>query len=250
MSVSTSIKIWSRKAHRRLGLGCLLVLLVLSVTGFIQNHPETFQLHDDYLSYEMSEFFYGSEFPEIKSYEVDDAWLSQMEETLYFNGVSTGTTCNDRFAGAVYTGEKYGVSCGTGIVLLSNSGEFEQYFPLTSTPLDYISYVSVCGGRLCISAYGGSYRLDMDSDQLWVAAEANHTVHISSREPQEIRKLMIGDRVHEQYSWEQFVIDLHLGNFGSGWGIIILDLTWISLFIISCTGLYIWLTQIFRKKPG
>lgn len=247
MSFSKSVRIWSRKVHRRMGVGCLLLFLILSVTGFIQNHPETFQLDNNFLSYRMSKLFYGAEFPTTKSYLVGEEWLTQMNEELYLNG-TLAAPCGGRFSGAVFTGRLYGAACGDSLVVLSSIGELIETIPSTDTPLNSIAYVTLCEGDICISGEGLTYRLNLNSTQKWEQTGTYSIFHIVKSEPGDIYRGMVEELMRDKFSWQQLVRDIHLGNFGSGWGIIIMDLVWYFLFMMSCTGLYLWITQAFRKR--
>lgn len=240
-----NIRVWARKAHRRLGIGCMIVLLGLSVTGIILNHPDTYKLHDDFIPYWMADLFYQSEFPEIRSYPANESWLSQMNDALYFNGTRVAE-CPGKFTGAVSNGDRYAASCAHLFHVLDGDGALVDTVLLSERPLDDRASATICEGELCIFEGGKSYRYAPDEENVWADARGYSTFAIARQEPKEVRRRMVEPEIEGQFSWQKVVEDLHSGQLGGAWGVLIVDTTWVFTIIICITGLYIWIFQLRR----
>ena len=69
--------------HRQLGLVVSIFVIILSISGILLNHTEKLNLDSSHIKSTLLLNWYGIKNPVIKSYQVEQNWISHIEDKLY-----------------------------------------------------------------------------------------------------------------------------------------------------------------------
>ena len=169
MSLRNSL-ILSVRWHRRIGLLCLLFVVVLSVTGILLNHTSSLKLDSIKLRSPILASLYGLPRPEPLSLPVAGQWLTHDGLNQLYLDDAAIAQCQAPLLGAVSHNGLLQVLCDQELLLLSPEGELlESITPVLGLPAG-VKALTKHNNQLLIDTVNGAIIADIDSLQ-WTPTE-------------------------------------------------------------------------------
>ena len=110
------------QAHRVIGIVSAVFVLLLAVTGIMLNHTDALDLDQRYVRSTVMQWWYGLAAPDVlQSYPVGDDWVTQVEDSLYYNARPLGKHYTP-LQGAIEVGDEVAVALADRILLLDRQG--------------------------------------------------------------------------------------------------------------------------------
>jgi hypothetical protein len=234
--------------HRRIGLAAIALVIILSITGILLNHTETFQLDETYVESSALLNWYGLE-PEgsIISYKVNGHTISTWDKTVFFDNQPLAQT-TETLNGAVWAEQLIIAAFDTEIFLLTHEGELVERMP-TSQSFSGIQKLGLKYKRPVIETGDSLYYIADEHILDWDVI-ANADIEWSVKhEPGEIQV----DKLRQAFrgkglSMERVVLDLHSGRIFGQYGIYLMDASAIALLWLSFSGLWVWWSRRVKQK--
>lgn len=257
-----SLRLESRRLHRRLGTVFALFFIFSAVTGVILNHASDLNLDRYHIPVSLASGY----FEEI--------------ETQQFPGFSLGEKWMYSLGGALWLGERKVAVCDSG--LRSGVMVEEQIFALCG---DYLLVISVEGAlieemvgfgslerlgswdhRLVAEQGNRALQLDLltlELTELNHSSTSNSSVPISSKHFEDRISWAVAENLDQQtidfhlpsVSWEKWILDIHSGTYFGGLGVLFLDALAVVLIVSAVTGLVMSLSNssgstVSNTSPG
>ncbi len=232
------------KWHRRIGLISALFVFLLSLTGFFLNHTASLGLDSRFISSDLLLHFYSVEDPEIRSFPIEERWVSQIGHRIYLDS-RVLMECEGHLLGAVGTEQYNVVTCSEKVVMFT--AEFELIEKIDSAfglPVPILKLANC--EAVCIKTRDASLRLDLDALVWHSVEEAQISWLRPAALPDTLRIQLTRLAKSHVISLEKLMLDLHAGRFMGVLGPLFLDLMALCFCAFSATGIYMWSTK--RKK--
>lgn len=237
MSLRNSL-ILSVRWHRRIGLLCLLFVVVLSITGILLNHTSSLKLDSIKLQSSLLARLYGLPTPNPQALPTVDQWLVHDGiSQLYLDEVAIAE-CEAPLLGAVTVNGLLHVLCHQELLLLSPEGEFlESITPVLGLPAQ-AKALTLHNGQLLINTADGTFTANMETLD-WQPTDA---IPSQWPTPQQLPAQLSNKIVNTAPSidLEQVLLDLHSGRLFGGLGVLVMDLAAVLLIVLSITGFIAW----------
>lgn len=247
-SVSRKVRAFLWRWHRRLGLACLLVFLIVSATGFLLNHTSELGLAKQRVSNERLLAHYGFSLPAITSYAIGDRWLSDLGDDYLYLGNEQLAYCQGNLVGAV-TLEQFSVAaCERELLLLTPEGELVEHIGAVygvPTPIDALG---LCGETLCLRASDKLYLADVQQLQWHVLEGAGFMPSEAGTLPEELASLLREHALGSGLDMERVLLDLHSGRILGIYGVWLVDLAALGLVLLALSGFWMWYQQTKRRR--
>lgn len=229
--------------HRWLGLGAAFWLVVLSLTGLMLNHTESLKLDERRVEARWLSRAYGiSPPPLVKAYRVQDHWISQWGDELFFDGEPLGVR-----------GRLRGAAAAAGMVVAGAEGELILLGPqgqlVERTPMPGLRQVGKAEGALLVRVAGGLRRADAEVIE-W-SPVAGETAVVWSRAvplPRAIRTAIEQRLLGAGLPLERVVLDLHSGRIFGAAGVFLMDAAAVVLLFSTFSGVWLWLRHRRRRR--
>ncbi len=229
------------KLHRYLGLLSAIVLIMLSITGIALNHTESLSLDSRKVSNRHILDHYNIQAPTIKACKIQQQWVSQLESHLYFDSHALLTNPQP-LIGCLDLPEYTLLALKNTLILLSTDAEIIEQLSHS----DILRLGKNAQNHIIIETHAG---IESSSDDLvsWQAG-SDEAVTWSTLEtlPNDLSERLKHRFRGSIVPWERVILDMHSGRFFGQVGVIIVDLTGISLILLSSSGCIIWLKHKLR----
>ncbi|MFL0800538.1 MAG: PepSY domain-containing protein [Agarilytica sp.] len=232
------------KWHRRIGLLSALFVFLLSVTGFFLNHTASLGLDSRFISSDALLYFYSVEDPEIRSFPVDERWISQIDHRIYLDE-RVLMECEGHLLGVVAFEEFSVVACSEKVVMFTAAFDLIEKIDSTFGLPVPILKLADCEA-VCIKNRDATLRLDLDALVWHNENEAQITWLRPEPLPDTLRVQLTQLAKSQVISLEKLMLDLHAGRFMGALGPLFLDLMALCFCAFSATGIYMW--SVKRKK--
>jgi len=232
-----------RRLHRWLGVGSLVFVLLLSVTGIALNHTGELGLGQRYMSSSWLLGWYGIEAPAAEaSFAVADHRVTLMGKRLYFDAQEIADDVS-RLSGAVRTRQFVAVATERDVFLLTPSGALvEQINTVANLPAG-IDELGLAGEALVFRSGEGLFQTDEDfvvfsscGDFSSGELQWSRPSTVSPAELEALQALYRGRGV----TVERLLTDLHSGRFFSNMGPMVMDLVGVVFILLSIFGVMVW----------
>lgn len=231
---------WARRSHRVLGVGSLLFLILITVSGLLLNHADTLGL-SRHAAGPMLLRIYGIEVPPVDSaFEAGTIMFATSSGTLFANDQTL----------AIGAQNLSGVIKIDGGLLVATSNEFllttddarlvERFAPESSAP---ITRLGTDGQRILVSMRNEIFEFDSVrmSVSPAVISGLDNIVWSESVIPSEQQAKRIGVAgLAQSMNWERVLIDFHSGRILPTVGRYIADIAALCLLYLCISGLVLW----------
>ena len=231
--------------HRRFGITIAVIVLLLVVTGILLNHTTELNLGKRYVSSAWLLDWY-----EIRpdspptGFAIDDIRITQMGERLFFNTQELRESVG-KLHGAVTLDDMIIVGFDSQLLLVSRQGQvIEQLDGMDGVPSGMRQLGVDANHQVIIRAAHGDYRLDLESihweEEDEIAAAWSQPTPIS----EELNRELLDRYRGRGLPVERVLLDLHSGRILGDWGVWLVDLAAVLLFLLAVTGTWMW----FQKR--
>lgn len=240
-----SMYIW----HRYIGISAALLVTILASTGLMLNHTEKLHLDSHYVSNNWLLDRYGIHAPNnIHSYQLQDHWLSQWGERLFFGQIDIGET-RENLQGALFYNDMLVVALKNEIWLLTPGGELIEKLDRTENIPTGINNIGITNQhQVAVMAAQGVYTADRDL-LTWVATPNAVTVWAHSKNlPAPLYHHLAEKYRGHGLSLERVILDLHSGRIFGRYGIYVMDTAAILMLFLAFSGSWIWIIRQIRNR--
>lgn len=247
-ALSRKVRAFLWRWHRRVGLACLIVFLVVSVTGVLLNHTSELALGKQKVSNERMLAHYGFSVPNITSYPVRDRWLSDLGgDYLYLDGEQLAY-CQGRLVGAVALEQFSVAACERELLLLTPEGELVEHIGAVYGLPAPVDELGLCGSQLCLSSAGVVYLADVQQLQWLEQQEGVLVPSLQGELPNALESMLREHALGSGLDLERVLLDLHSGRIFGLYGVWLVDLAALGLIMLSLSGFWMWYQQVSRRK--
>ena len=198
--------------HRYGGVSAALFVIYMCVTGILLNHTDALKLSAYNVRAGWLLEHYGITVPDIKSYSVDDRYLSVVGTTLYLGTEPLGTLTNSEIS--VYRDDG---------LLAALAGEELHYYSSAG------QLVEVLRSGATVSANA----LPLPATEL----------------PADLRATLLTIHRGNTITLERLVLDLHAGRIAGPAGVWLADAIAVLFIALALTGLWMW-NKSRRRRAG
>lgn len=240
-----SMYIW----HRYVGISAALLVLILAVTGLMLNHTGELELDSQHIQNNWLLDHYGISAPqEVRSYQVNDRWLSQWGDRLFLDQVDLGATSQPLFGMLFYDG-MFVLALQSEVWLLTVEGDVIEKMRGTEGIPAGISAIGLTDeGRVAVMAAHGVYTADQ-SLVIWEDAPEAITVWVDSAElPAQLKQILLEKYRGHGLSLERVILDLHSGRLFGAYGIYVMDAAAVLMVFLALSGTWIWGIRHVRTR--
>lgn len=249
MRASHRLRAFLWRWHKRVGLACALLVVLVVVTGIALNHTTEFEFSGRGVHQQWLLDWYGIEPASLSSVKVNEAWVSRDDTGSIYYQLQPVGRCNGPLKGAVAVAPFVVVACKSELVLLSNDGVYqEQLGGLYGIP-DRISRLGACDAGVCLDVDGVISRLDLGSLQLNLhrgqSAVQWSSPPVAAAEVESLAALN-NRATAQRLDWERVLLDLHSGRIAGFAGVVLVDLAALGLLFLALSGFWIWYRSAAR----
>jgi len=227
--------------HRRIGIVAALLVVVLSLTGWMLNHTESLGLADRHVSAAWLLDWYGVG-PETEpvSFRAGEHWITWVDGHLYLN--AKGRVAEDvaRPIGAAATGDLVIAAAPEELLLFMPDGALVERMSETSLPGAVVAVGRDAEGRLAVRTPAGVHLADRGLLE-WEAGGVSVEWSEPAETPEAVMAAVLEAYRGQGLPWERVILDLHSGRILGAWGPYLMDAAALALLVLAGTGLYNWL---------
>lgn len=229
------------KLHRYIGLISALVLIMLAVTGIALNHTEELKLDSQLIDSKTLLDWYGIAPPtRLKSFATQNHWLTQVNQTLYFDQ-SQLLTNENKLLGAIETNDFIVIALSHSLLVLSLQGEMIEQIPFAAVQ----RIGSDQSQRIIVESEKGVF-YSKDGLLSWHKTKKKSIVWSETKSlPKTIEQTLKTKFRSSILPIERVLLDMHSGRFFGKAGVIIVDISGFFLIILAFSGCAIWLKHKF-----
>ncbi len=234
--------------HRRLGLGALLLVFILSITGIMLNHTEDFKLDETIIESDFILNWYGiNPKGEVINYTTNEHWISQWNQQLFFNGQSHHSE-KETLRGIIVINDMIAVAFDSFVLLLDNNGEIIEQVP-TDMPFSIIKIATYNNKILLLDSQNNTYL----SDERFIQWSADKITESNWASPSALsgEKIKILQQAFRGNSLnlERVVLDLHSGRlFHPTWGRYLMDASAVIMILLGISGVWVWWSRKLKMR--
>ena len=246
-SEQSSSQRWLSRWHRWFGVGSIVFILLLSVTGIALNHSDDMNLDGRYLRSPWLLEWYGIEVPAPdSSFVAAPHRVTLIGERLYYDdselmsGIST-------LVGMVSTPSFVAIASSNELLLVTPGGALVERVDTQAFLPASVEAIGIAGETMVLRSGDELYRTDEDlltfspchaldvGEIQWSASST-----VSPADLTVLQQLYRGRGL----SLERLLLDLHSGKIFARIGPVVMDAVGVTLIVLSLLGLSIW----FRKS--
>jgi len=215
------------------------LVLVLAVTGILINHTDALRLDRRYVTSAALQSWFGVSAPDtLVSYPAGDAWISQIEDRVYFNKREIGNHY-PRLLGAVALDRDLVVGMEDRFLLLDAQGDLMEDIPAQPD----LQRVGNGHGRLVVRA--ARAQLATDRELRYWKPDRQRDVRWSTPA---VAPAALTEDIRRQYrnkmlSAERVVRDIHNGSIFGRAGYLVMDAAAVSFIGLALSGAWLWLRR-------
>lgn len=242
------------KWHRIVGIISATFVLLLALTGMLLNHTSALGLDQRYVQSRMLQGWYGMTAPDVqRSYPVGDAWVTQLEDRLYYNE----SELSGQYAplqGAINVGDGVAVALADAILLLDRQGNTIE--EIRAQPgLPPVGAIGEWNGKVVVRREGGQFIADQ-ALLTWTRVSYQKVRWQKVRwataatPPAALRLAIQQDFQNKMLNSERVVRDIHNGRILGPWGALLMDFMAQAFIGMALTGTWMWWQRRNAAPPG
>jgi hypothetical protein len=235
-----SFYIW----HRYMGVSAALFVILVTVTGLLLNHTESFEFDSSHIQSDWLLDWYGIKAPQtLLSFTAKDRHITLMGEHLYLNRKEIKGN-HHQLQGAVYANDMFVVAVSNGILLLTERGQLiEKLSGKDGVPAGVKQIGITPEGSVAVGTGHEIYNAD-DNFVRWIRWNADappiRWATAGPVEP-ELKSALQSHFRKEVLPVERVLLDLHSGRFFGQFGPWVIDAAAVLLLLLALSGLWIWM---------
>lgn len=231
--------------HRRLGLGAAVLVLILSTTGIILNHPDALGLHDRNLAAPWLLSWYGleSDPTDRVGFVVNGHWISEGAARIFWDDMPVGDAL-EPLVGAVFHDDLLVVAEPARLSLFTSQGVFVE----TLSGLPHAGSIQRIG--LSLEPVIGVV-IDMGDAQFlgdallsqWTPTAGTVAWSEARPLPSAYRDALNQFQRGKGLPLYRVILDVHSGRFFTALGPWVMDLAALILIGLSLSGFWVWYSR-------
>ncbi len=230
--------------HKRLGIACALVVVLLASTGLLLNHSDQLGLPQQEISSPWILGAYHISPPSPVAFDTNAAPVAQLGERLFVDGREIGR-CDGPLVGGVHLTDINLIACERSLALFTGDWQLIELMTAAYGVPVPINRLGLLGQQVVFESTGQFYLAD---------AELNGWLPIEPREadlwskPVELgaaESAVLLDHFESGISWERLILDLHAGRFFGSAGPFLLDFFAVGFLLLALSGTWLWV----RGRP-
>ncbi len=231
------------RVHRWFGIGSVVFVLLLSITGIALNHAGDLSLDRHYIQSPWLLEWYGFAVPPPQaSFTAADHRVSLIGERLYYDDDEL-TDGVQGLVGAVSTPSFIAIATPTDVLLVTPDGTLVERIDTEAFLSGEVTAIGVAGAVLLLRS--GDYLYEADENLLTFSLCLELDVTdvqwpVPSTIPQDQLAILQGLYRGRGLSLERVIVDLHSGKILTRVGPILMDGVGIMLITLSTIGLFLW----------
>lgn len=232
-----------RRKHRSVGAVAALFVLFMVLSGVTINHSSTLGLDQYHVSDPYLLSLYGIDTPDIRSFRLEDDWLSFAGSWLYFNEIAVGKIAGG--IGVADNGQWIVVAGRDALLLLEYQGRLvERLAWQQAGTVESIGLTA--DGRVAAASGGKLWLADTELLDWQTADEDRQAVQWSSPvlAPAALQRAITRHYRGDGLSLERVLLDFHSGRVFGPLGILVYDLLALATGFLALSGLVLW----FRNR--
>lgn len=232
---------WANRTHRFIAMVAVLFVIIVTLTGLVLNHADTFGLSSRGAGFLSSVYGIEAPLPDA-AFGAGGIVFASTTETLYADGRELASISGPlRGAVVTATGEiviatPVEVLLATGTAMLVEHAFVDAGAPIVRLGVADKTIVAETTGKLFAVDTVAMALVDYDKDPAVDVAWSVPTT-LDEDQTRQISKQALGKVV----SWERVLTDLHSGRILPVAGRYIVDLAALSLLYLCFTGVLIWI---------
>ncbi|MGH8626650.1 MAG: PepSY-associated TM helix domain-containing protein [Gammaproteobacteria bacterium] len=238
--VLRSLRSW----HRTVGVVSALFVALLAVTGLLLNHSPRLQLAKRYVQMPLLLDLYHIELPEeTVSFQVGDAWVSQVGERLYLNSIEVADFA-DRLIGTAKLDDTIVIGVPNQLLFLNAEGRLvEKLGDADGVPAGMRRLGLTPSGELVIEAAHGTYIADLER-LAWRHTDVAATSWSRAAPlPPAFRERLARAYRGSGLPLERVLLDVHSGRILGTWGVYLVDAMAVLFVVLAATGFWMWMRR-------
>jgi hypothetical protein len=226
--------------HRIIGMFSAALVLLLAVTGMLINHTDALGLDKHYVSSGALLTWYGVSAPAISvSYPVGDAWITQMEDRLYYNEKEIGGRYA-RLLGAVVLNDSVVVGLEEAVLVLDRQGDIVEEIRAPQGLPEGIQALGESDGKVAVRGARGPYVADKALVRWQHVPNRKVRWAIGVATPGRLQQSIGQQYRNKILSVERVVRDVHNGRILGSWGHLLMDAAAVAFSVLALSGLWLW----------
>ncbi len=237
------------RIHRWLGVGSIVFVLLLSVTGIALNHTDDLDLDDRYVHVPWMLDWYGVKVPPVQaSFIVEGRRVSLIGERLYYENDELADRITG-LVGSVSTPSFIAIATPTDVLLLLRDGTFVERIDIQASLPTEITRIGVSGDAIVLRSGDELYETDENLLAFGPCLEPDSTDiqwSVPSALPGD--QLVVLQQLYRGrgLSMERLLLDLHSGKILTRAGPALLDVVGVLLIALSFLGVFMWFGRSSR----
>ena len=202
-----------RNWHRRIGVFCSAIIILLSISGLFLNHSD----HWDFLKQPL---------PSV---------LAQWLYSAKIANEPTAETCPNQITIetlSLIKSKQWIRICSSSLELLNADRELIERFDESSGLPKTLKAYGWCGDYFCVQGTTNNYyRL---VNYFWQPIEVGDQIDIDHLTP--LTNINYATGLH----WQRLLLDLHAGRFFGQVRVWLMDIVALAILFLACSGCYLW----------
>lgn len=229
-----------RSLHRSIGAVVALFVLILASTGVLLNHSSELKLDKQYVTWSWLLQHYG-----IANVQPDTVYLLEQNVVSQFGNQvfidAKPVARSDRpILGGVVLDDLIVLATDAALLLFNPEGEFIERMGAAANVPPRIQNIGLFHGDPVIQTRDGLWRSDFILDR-WERVSLQGVGWSLPQTMPESIEVELAEYFHGKgVTVERLLLDIHNGRILGQYGVWLLDLLGILLFVLSLTGLWIW----------
>jgi hypothetical protein len=204
---SPRLRGWLLRWHRRIGLGVVVLVLIVTVTGLLIQFAHSFGWDRTPVRAGWLKSLYGVETaPVHEGFRIGGDWYARVGDAFYRNETPL-SDCDGTLMAVFYQGEELLVLCGASLSVLDAQGALLEVVPSPVTPLRG----GVSAGALAISDGKDTWRWSTDLAG-WEPANGEVEWRLPEPLPMPLAKQLSQQVPLPDMTVERVLLDLHAGR--------------------------------------
>ncbi len=215
--------------------------MLLVISGLLLNHTDALNLQNIFVKSEkLLEWYHIQPKSQVKSFKVDQHWITQIDSRLYFDQVELADHIENLY-GAVRITDGFVVALDESLLILTLSGKIVEGISGTDgVPAGIKSIGLTEVGDIIISAAHGHYRADIDTPEWQEGNESPVNWSASGETPKDLHDELLILYRGKGLPLERVILDIHSGRILGQAGVLLVDFMAVLFLLIAISGAWMW----------
>jgi len=230
------------KWHRKVGISAAFFVMLLVVSGLLLNHTDELKLQNIFVKNEkLLEWYHIQPKSQIKSFRVDQHWVTQIDSRLYFDQMELADHIGNLF-GVVSISDGYVVALDRSLLILTLSGEIVEGLSGAEGVPSGIKSIGLSEEEgIVIKAAHGDYLADLDAME-WREKDGMLVNWSESQEaPENLYDQLLILYRGKGLPLERVILDIHSGRILGQAGVLLIDFMAVLFLLLAMSGVWMWL---------